>query len=48
MRRRARAMRRVVAALLAVAVLGGCGKKGAPVPVGPADQITYPRVYPTF
>ena len=26
--------------------LAGCGKKGAPSPPGPADQIHYPRIYP--
>jgi predicted small lipoprotein YifL len=33
--------------LLATALLAGCGKKGAPEPPGPADQITWPRTYPT-
>lgn len=37
--------------LAALAVLGlflaGCGKKGPPVPPGPTDQVTYPKVYPT-
>jgi len=34
--------------LLALAItLAACGKVGAPVPPGPADQITYPKVYPT-
>ena len=28
-------------------VLAGCGKKGPPQQAGPADQITYPKVYPT-
>jgi predicted small lipoprotein YifL len=27
--------------------LAACGKKGPPEPPGPADQITYPRIYPT-
>ena len=38
-----------VAILVMVGVaigLSGCGKKGAPSPPGPADQIHYPRVYP--
>jgi predicted small lipoprotein YifL len=26
--------------------LAGCGKKGPPLPPGPADQITYPKTYP--
>ena len=37
-----------LAALLALALLAGCGKKGAPGAPGPADQITYPRIYPTY
>jgi predicted small lipoprotein YifL len=39
---------RWLAALLALAVLAGCGKKGAPNAPGPADQLTYPRIYPTY
>jgi predicted small lipoprotein YifL len=27
--------------------LAGCGKKGAPSPPGPPDQIIYPRSYPS-
>jgi predicted small lipoprotein YifL len=27
--------------------LSGCGKKGAPSPPGPADQVIYPKTYPT-
>lgn len=26
--------------------LSGCGRKGSPKPVGPADKVTYPRSYP--
>lgn len=37
----------LIAAVLGVLALGGCGKKGAPSPPGPPDQITWPRVYPT-
>ncbi len=34
--------------LVALALLlGGCGRKGWPLPPGPADQISYPRIYPT-
>ncbi len=38
------------ALLLAVALvaLAACGKKAAPTPPGPADQVTYPRVYPAY
>ena len=42
-------MRIVTILLLAAAVgLAGCGKRGAPSPAGPADQVTYPRVYPAY
>jgi predicted small lipoprotein YifL len=34
------------ALLVALVLLAGCGKKGAPVAPGPADQIIYPRSYP--
>lgn len=40
---------RTLSALLAVvllASLAGCGKRGAPSPPGPADRITYPKIYP--
>jgi len=38
----------MAAALLALALLlGGCGRKGWPQPAGPADQIIYPRTYPS-
>ncbi len=34
--------------VLALALLiAGCGKKGAPEAPGPADQVVYPKVYPT-
>jgi len=39
---------KVVAALLALALLAGCGKKGSPSPPGPASDITYPRQYPAY
>ncbi len=32
---------------LALALLAGCGKKGAPSAPGPSDEITFPRTYPT-
>lgn len=37
----------VVLALAALVPLAACGKRGGPVPPGPANEITYPRVYPT-
>lgn len=38
----------MLAAVLAMTLLVGCGKKGPPSPPGPADQITWPRTYPTY
>jgi predicted small lipoprotein YifL len=40
-------MRAAVALLIALGLLAGCGKKGPPVAPGPADQVTYPKIYPT-
>jgi predicted small lipoprotein YifL len=37
---------RLFAALLLVLAVTACGKRGPPVPPGPADQVTYPRSYP--
>jgi predicted small lipoprotein YifL len=37
----------LVLALALCATLSACGKEGAPSPPGPADQIIYPKVYPT-
>ena len=34
-------------ALLLVLAFAACGKVGAPTQAGPADQITYPKSYPT-
>jgi len=36
--------------LLAVTLLtlAACGKKAAPAPPGPPDQVTYPRSYPAY
>lgn len=39
-------MRALALALMLVA-LAACGKRGGPAPPGPAEEITYPRVYPT-
>lgn len=47
--RRARAV--TVTAFLLIAtllpLLAACGKRGAPSPPGPANEVTYPKVYPT-
>ncbi len=40
-------MRYALLVLAASLALAGCGKKGSPEPPGPADQITFPRSYPT-
>ncbi len=40
-------MRAVVALVVVLGVLVGCGKKGPPSPPGPPDKIIYPRSYPT-
>ena len=39
-------MTRLLLAALALALLAGCGKKGSPVPPGPAAAIIYPKSYP--
>ncbi len=41
-------MRTALLLLLIAGVLAGCGKKGAPSPPGPPDQVTYPRSYPAY
>ncbi len=33
--------------LLAAGLLAGCGKKASPVPPGPANELVYPRQYPS-
>ncbi len=43
-------MRAVVLAvpmLIALALLTGCGKKGGPSAPGPANEVGYPRTYPS-
>ncbi|MGO9816473.1 MAG: hypothetical protein ACLPJJ_04075 [Acidocella sp.] len=37
---------RVALAMLCVLALTGCGRRGNPVPPGPASAITYPHTYP--
>lgn len=41
-------MTRALLLLLAALTLAACGKKGAPSPYGPPDQVTYPRTYPAY
>lgn len=38
---------RVLMVVLALGVLAGCGKKGAPSAPGPAEEIKFPRSYPS-
>ncbi len=33
--------------LLALVLLASCGKKGSPNAPGPANELTYPRTYPS-
>jgi predicted small lipoprotein YifL len=40
-------MKPLLALAIALALLVGCGKKGAPDPPGPQDKVTYPKAYPT-
>lgn len=40
-------MRTAVVMVMLALLLAGCGRKGWPLAPGPADQITYPRTYPT-
>jgi predicted small lipoprotein YifL len=39
-------MRLFILTILALAVLTGCGRRGAPEPPGPASAVIYPHVYP--
>lgn len=36
-----------ILAMVLVVLLAGCAKKGPPLPPGPADQIIYPKSYPS-
>ncbi len=38
---------RIAVALLALTLLASCGKKGGPAAPGPANEIIYPRSYPS-
>ena len=35
------------AVLIALVLLAACGKKGSPDPPGPANEVAYPRTYPS-
>jgi hypothetical protein len=39
-------MRVALLALAMALALSGCGKKNAPSPPGPPDQVIWPRTYP--
>lgn len=38
---------RILAALLALGLLAACGRAGNIRPPGPAEEVTWPRVYPS-
>lgn len=37
----------LLAAIILSLPLSACGRKGAPRPPGPPDQVIYPKGYPT-
>jgi predicted small lipoprotein YifL len=39
-------MKMVVLSVMLALALAGCGRRGAPLPPGPASAVTYPHVYP--
>jgi predicted small lipoprotein YifL len=39
--------RLALALLIACLALTACGRRGPPRPPGPANEITYPKTYPT-
>jgi predicted small lipoprotein YifL len=41
-------MRAVAVLLLMALALAACGRKGAPSPPGPPNEVTYPRMYPAY
>lgn len=38
---------KLIFALLCLAALAGCGRRGMPTPPGPAQDIIYPHTYPS-
>ena len=38
---------KAAALLLALALLAGCGKKGAPSVPGPQSEVIFPKAYPS-
>ena len=38
---------RAAAVVLALVLLASCGKKGAPAAPGPAEEIVFPKQYPS-
>ena len=38
---------KVLLALMLLLSVAACGKKASPQAVGPAEEITYPKTYPT-
>jgi predicted small lipoprotein YifL len=40
-------MKNALTLMAALALLAACGRTGPPRAPGPADQIVYPRAYPT-
>ena len=41
-------MRATMLIIATCLLLAACGKKGAPQPPGPKEDITYPKVYPAY
>jgi len=38
---------RIAMLVISLVLLASCGKKGSPNAPGPANEITYPRAYPS-
>jgi len=39
-------MRVLLLSMMMALALAGCGRRSAPLPPGPAADVTYPHVYP--